>query len=147
MLLADRSEQALLRALREARGHLSDVQEHVVLMYASVQNVEAIIEKHGQAGWQEVLSVLISRLRNAIRSVDTLATAREPYAFWLLYERVHTADNVYVILDRLKSAYTLPIPYKKAKIHVKMQIGWAIYPEHGTTVPALLKWARVNNIS
>ncbi|MBP5160840.1 MAG: PAS domain S-box protein [Alphaproteobacteria bacterium] len=147
ILLADRSEQALLRALREARGHVSEVNEHVVLMYAVVQNADAIVEKHGQAGWQEVRSVLISRLQNAIRSVDTLAMAREPNAFWLLYERVHTADNVYIILDRLKGAYALPIPYKKAKVRIKLQIGWAIYPDHGTTVPALLKWAKVNNIS
>lgn len=147
VLLVDRTEQALLRALREARGHLSEVNEHVVLMYAAVQNAEEIIKKHGQAGWQEVMSVLISRLQTSIRSVDTLAGAREPYAFWLLYERVHTADNVRIILDRLKGAYSLPIPLKKAKVKVKMQMGWAIYPEHGTTAPALLKWAKVNNIS
>ena len=147
VLFTDRAEQALLRALREARGRLSEVQDRVVIMYATIKNANDLKEKYGQAGWQEIRSVLISRLQTSIRSVDTLAVAREPNAFWFLYERVHTAENVRVMLDRLKGAYTMPIPYQKAKVRIKLQIGWAIYPEHGTTVPALIKWAKVNNMS
>ena len=147
VLFIDRSEQALLRALRLARGRLSEVQDRVVLMYAQVQNADELQDKYGKEGWQEIMSVLISRLQGSIRSVDTLAMAREPNSFWFLYEGVHTAENVRIILDRLKGAYTLPIPYKKSKVKIKLQIGWAIYPEHGTSVPALLKWAKVNNIS
>ena len=147
VLFTDRAEQALLRALRVARGRLSEIKDRVVVMYAVVQNADALTEKYGQDGMKEIMGTLIARLQGSIRSVDTLALAREPNAFWLLYEGVHSADNVRIILDRLKGAYMLPIPYNKAKVRIKLQMGWAIYPEHGTTVPALLKWAKVNNIS
>ncbi len=146
ILFNDRIEQAILRALREARGDLSNIQSYLTIMVANLEGLDDVFKKFGIEGKRYVMDVLISRFKSNIRSVDTLAKAPDN-AFYFLFENIREKQNINIITDRLQNCINVPILYKNESIKLSMNLGFSIYPDNGTSAVALVKWARLNPLT
>lgn len=153
VLFVDRVDQAMLRALRTARGDLSQIEDLLLIVIFKITNIKEIEEKYGLEARRHILDVLISRFKATIRSVDTLskplqesmAKNRED-SFYFIFENVKEKDNVQIITDRIQNVALVPITYDKNEIVLNFEIGIASYPENGTTPTALIKWAKLHPI-
>ena len=143
ILLNDRIEQAILRALREARGDLSKIQSYLTVIIANVTGLNDVLKKYGPEGRRYVMDVLISRFKSSIRSVDTLAKDAED-SFYFLFENIRDKQNVRIITDRLQNCVNLPILYKEESIVLAMSLSVALYPDNGSSAVTLIKWAKLN---
>lgn len=143
VLFADRTDQAILRALREARGNLEQIQSFLSVMVLNILNFEQIEQKFGMEGRRYVTDILVSRFKSTIRSVDTLAKPKEDF-FYFLFESIRDKANIQIIIDRLKNCAKVPIAYKGENIVLDINLGVAIYPDNGTSAVTLMKWARLN---
>ncbi len=145
ILFNDRIEQGILRALREARGDLSNIQSYLTVMIGAIDGLDDVAKQFGIEGKRYVTDVLISRFKSSIRSVDTLAKAPDN-AFYFLFENIRDKQNIRIITDRLQNCINVPILYKNETIKLTMKLGVSIYPDNGTSAVALIKWARLNPI-
>ena len=143
VLFVDRTEQAILRALREARGDIEHIESYLSVMALNILNFPVIEKKYGLEGRRYVMDILVSRFKSTIRSVDTLAKPKEDF-FYFLFESIRDKNNVQIIVDRLKNCARVPIAYKGENIELRINLGAAIYPDNGTSAITLMKWARLN---
>ena len=143
VLFADRTDQAILRALREARGDLEQIQSFLSVMVLNILNLGQIEEKFGLEGRRYVTDILVSRFKSTIRSVDTLAKPKEDF-FYFLFESIRDKANIQIITNRLKNCAKVPVAYKGENIVLDINLGVAIYPDNGTSAVTLMKWARLN---
>ena len=143
ILLNDRIEQAILRALREARGDFSKIQSYLTVVIANVTGLADVYQNYGAEGRRYVMDVLISRFKSSIRSVDTLAKDAGD-SFYFLFENIRDRQNIRIITDRLQNCVNLPILYKNQSIQLPMTLSVALYPDNGSSAVTLLKWAKLN---
>ena len=146
ILLNDRIEQAILRAMREARGDLNNIQSYLTVIVGSINGLEQITEQFGNEARRYAMDVLISRFKSSIRSVDTLAKAPDT-SFYFLFENIRDKQNIRIITDRLKNCVNVPILYKNQSLNLSMTLGVSVYPDNGTSAVALTKWARLNPLN
>ena len=143
VLFNDRVDQAILRALREARGVLTNITSFLTVVVVNVLDLKDIEEKMGQDAKRYVLDILISSFKSTIRSVDTIAKPAED-SFYFLFENIKDKNNIQIIIDRLKNCANIPILYKTQSVALKISIGISVYPDNGTSPVTLLKWAKLN---
>lgn len=143
VLFNDRVDQAILRALREARGVLTNISSFLTVVVVNVLDLQDIEQKLGPDAKRYVLDILVSRFKSTIRSVDTIAKPPED-SFYFLFENIKDKNNIQIIIDRLKNCANIPILYKTQSIALKISIGVSIYPDNGTSPVTLLKWAKLN---
>ncbi|MBE6449656.1 MAG: diguanylate cyclase [Alphaproteobacteria bacterium] len=146
ILLNDRIEQAILRALREARGNLDNIQSYLTVVVGNIDGLNEIYQQCGSEGRRYALDVLISRFKSSIRSVDTLAKTPDD-SFYFLFENIRDKQNIQIITNRLQNCVNVPILYKNQSLNLKMSLGVSIYPDNGTSAVSLIKWARLNPIA
>ncbi len=143
VLFNDRVDQAILRALREARGVLTNITSFLTVVVVNVLDLKNVEERNGPEAKRYVLDILVSRFKSTIRSVDTIAKPAED-SFYFLFENIKDKNNIQIIIDRLKNCANIPILYKTQSISLKITIGVSIYPDNGTSPVTLLKWAKLN---
>lgn len=143
ILFNDRVDQAILRALREARGVLTNISSYLTVVVVNVDGLQDIEHKLGVEAKRYVVDILVSRFKSTIRSVDTVAKPPED-AFYFLFENIRDKKNVQIIIDRLKNCASVPISFKNQSISLKFTVGLSIYPDNGTSPVSLLKWAKFN---
>lgn len=146
VLFNDRVDQAILRALREARGVLADVKAYLMVVVVTLTGLNDIELTHGNEAKRFAVETLVSRFKSSIRSVDTVAKGPGD-SFYFLFENVRDKQNIYIITSRLRSCTNLPIIFKEEQLHVGIEIGFSSYPDNGTSPMALIKWAKLNNKS
>lgn len=146
ILLNDRIEQAILRAMREARGDLNNIQSYLTVIIGSVNGLDEIAEQFGNEARRYAMDVLISRFKSSIRSVDTLAKAPDT-SFYFLFENIRDKQNIKIITERLKNCVNVPILYKNQSLSLSMTLGVSVYPDNGTSAVALTKWARLTPLT
>ncbi|MBP5535015.1 MAG: PAS domain-containing protein [Alphaproteobacteria bacterium] len=146
ILLNDRIEQGILRALREARGDLTKIESYLTVIVANIDGLADVFKKYGAEGRRYVMDVLISRFKSSIRSVDTLAKDAGD-SFYFLFENIRDKQNVRIITDRLQNCIHLPILYKEESIKLTITLSVALYPDNGSSAVTLIKWAKLNPMS
>ncbi len=146
VLFNDRVDQAILRALREARGVLADVKAYLMVVIINVLGLKEIESTFGNEAKRFAIETLVSRFKSSIRSVDTVAKGPED-SFYFLFENVRDKQNIYIITSRLRNCAQLPILFKEQRLKVDIEISFSSYPDNGTSPMALIKWAKLNNKS
>ncbi len=146
VLFNDRVEQAILRALREAKGVFADIKAYFMVVIVTIKGLDEIETLYGNEAKRFVIETLISRFKSSIRSVDTIAKA-PGNSFYFLFENVRDKQNIYIITSRLRNCINLPIVFKDNQLHVDLEISFSTYPDNGTSPMALIKWAKLNNKS
>ncbi|HUX39066.1 MAG TPA: diguanylate cyclase, partial [Rectinemataceae bacterium] len=131
-LFADRFKQALIAA---ARDRLS-----LAVFCMDLDGFKPINDTYGHAAGDEVLCEASRRWSAAVRKVDTVARMGGD-EFAVLAPGVRTKDEALLIAGKLAVVLDEPIATQAAMVRVGTSVGWAIYPDDGGELEALLRRA------
>ncbi len=131
-LLADRMDRALIRAQRKL--------SMVAVLFLDLDNFKQINDSWGHAVGDFVLEKIADRLRQNVRSVDTVARIGGD-EFVIVLEDVTKDDIAIAKTKQLLDALATPISIGTESIQSSTSIGVAFYPHHGDTAQLLLERA------
>ena len=112
------------------------------LMFIDLDRFKNINDSLGHAVGDEVLVVLAARVRLLLPPDAVIARFGGDEFVALLLENV-TLQRVESVAWRIVRALQEPVPVQGYDLHVTASIGIALYPEHGTDAPSLIKRADI----
>ena len=128
----DLFRQALSRARQEREG--------LALFFIDVDRFKAINDTYGHAIGDRVIETVAKRLVGSVRSNDTVARLSGD-EFVVVARGVRHPGDAERIARHLTEAFAAPIRHDKVVLRVKVSVGIALYPLHGSGVEALMKRA------
>jgi len=130
VLFNDRLEQALRHAARTG--------EKLAVLFIDLDDFKMVNDTHGHRTGDQLLLETTTRLAAITRAGDTLARLGGD-EFTIILQDVKTAETALLVarkhIQNLFHHYLID----NRKLFVSASIGVAIYPEHGTTMEALVK--------
>ncbi|HKK00805.1 MAG TPA: EAL domain-containing protein [Desulfuromonadales bacterium] len=133
-LFHDRLQQALAQAKR--------YNHQLAVMYLDLDRFKLINDAFGHAAGDKVLRVTTERIRDCLRSEDTLARFGGD-EFTLLLPQTNQHDNAAVVAEKIVTQLRAPIFLDDHEIFSSASIGIALFPEAGETPEALIKSADI----
>jgi diguanylate cyclase (GGDEF)-like protein/PAS domain S-box-containing protein len=128
-LFRDRTHQALHRSTREGSGF--------ALLLLDLDHFKKVNDTFGHPSGDALLVEVANRLRRALRSGDTVARLGGD-EFGILVPGVADAVAAQVLVDKLRAALGEPFMLGRAAVEVEASIGWALFPNHGDDIEALV---------
>lgn len=129
-LLKDRLAIAIQLARRNNHG--------VGVIFLDLDRFKLINDSLGHNTGDELLKAIASRLRDVVRSSDTVSRLGGDEFVILLPEVTEVAD-VRVVVQKLIDTIAKPIEAGPYEINATMSVGVAVFPEDGDTVESLLQ--------
>lgn len=133
-LLQDRLEQAVQLAQRQA--------SKVVLAFVDLDNFKVINDSLGHAAGDELLIEIASRLRLALRGVDTVARYGGDEFVLIIGEQASSEDTRH-LLDRVLTLIQAPLTLEGHALRINCSIGVSVYPDDAQDLDSLLRVADV----
>ncbi len=131
-LLSDRIRMAIAQSSRSNKGF--------TVMVLDLDGFKKINDALGHAVGDSLLRVASSRLRAALRNVDTLARVGGDEFVALLYDAVEESE-VQTVARRMIAAIQLPFLIQDNALYISASIGAATFPQHGSSEVTLLAHA------
>ncbi len=132
VLLADRMQQAMHQCQRRGNS--------LAVAFLDLDGFKTVNDLHGHSIGDELLIVVASRLRSALREGDTLARIGGDEFVAILSDLEHPKDCE-PVLARLLSAASEPIILHHIPLQVSASIGVTVYPQDGVDAEQLLRHA------
>lgn len=132
LLLADRLELAM--ATSERLG------EYLAICYLDLDGFKPVNDRHGHAVGDQLLIEISRRLKQTLRSNDTVARVGGD-EFVILLGGLHEPDECRVFLDRLLQAVQHPFQVQDGAVQVSASTGVTIFPTDRTEPALLIKHA------
>ena len=120
VLLADRLEQAMVRACRS--------ENVLAVLFIDLDNFKPINDEHGHATGDDLLVAIAERMRNSLRSVDTLARLGGDEFVAVLSDLSEPGD-AQPLVRRVLEAVAVPLDIRGLKLQVTGSIGLTFYPQ------------------
>lgn len=114
-------ERALARAAR--------YQRLVAVGMLDLDDLKPINDRYGHAAGDRVLVEVARRLRDSLRSEDSVARVGGD-EFVLVFEDLAGEDDLAGLLERLWQSLQQPIAFGESNIEVTVSLGIALYPSH-----------------
>jgi diguanylate cyclase (GGDEF)-like protein len=128
-LLLDRLQHLIAQSARN--------NSNFALLYIDLDKFKIINDTKGHAFGDQVLFETASRIRQAIRSSDTVARIGGD-EFVVLLENISNEKDIALMVETLTIALNKAYLIHDEKFDVNCSIGVAIYPDDGTTSDNLL---------
>jgi diguanylate cyclase (GGDEF)-like protein/PAS domain S-box-containing protein len=119
-LLTDRLEQAIARSRRSGKS--------VAVCFLDLDGFKAINDRHGHDAGDQLLIVLASRMKEALREGDTLARVGGDEFVAVLLDLADFAASL-PLLGRLLAAAAHPVQVGNVLLQVSASIGVSFYPQ------------------
>ena len=132
ILFNNRLEQSIEKAKRNKLKF--------AVLFIDLDHFKEINDSLGHAIGDEVLKIITSRLKNAIRKEDTVARLGGD-EFTIILEELTLAQDASLIANKILKSLTVPIEIENSKLYVSSSIGISIYPDDGKSVQNLLKFS------
>jgi len=129
VLLDDRIEQAFRRSRRSG--------ERFTLIAVDLDGFKDVNDVRGHRAGDVVLKTLARRFEAVVREADTVARVGGD-EFVVLSLGTGTEERAAALVGRLQSALRRPFKVEGASVEIDGSIGWAIYPDDGSTAEDLL---------
>ena len=129
-------EQRLQDALKEA----VETNGRVTVVYIDVDRFKDINDRYGHRMGDSYLEHISSRLRSAIRSIDTLARVGGDEFLIIAPQRKSDTDFT-SLQDRLRDCFQQPFELDGHSFKGSASFGLASFPEHGATAEELKRHA------
>jgi diguanylate cyclase (GGDEF)-like protein/PAS domain S-box-containing protein len=127
-LYADRLAQALRAAERRGEG--------AVVALLDLDDFKRINTRYGHLGGDAVLKAVARRTRRAIRAIDTVARVGGD-ELALVLPGVQSKAAASALLEKIRAANALVVPFGRRRIPVSVSIGAAIFPGRARTEKGL----------
>lgn len=131
-LFSDRMAQALARAKRH--------QERVAVLYIDLDRFKLINDGLGRAVGDQLLRILATRLREAMRNEDTVARPGGDEFIVMLAELGH-ADDAALLAQKLARLVAQPVLIDQHSLTMSASIGIGIFPDDAADAETLLNAA------
>lgn len=132
MLFREKLEHAVSIARRE--------RSEFTLMYLDLDGFKQINDRFGHDAGDQVLKVCAGRLRQCLRSSDSVARMGGD-EFTLLLENTDSATGIANLAQKVIDSIEMPIQLGPVAVSVGCSIGIAVFPDGGSEVDSLLKHA------
>ncbi|MDP4535786.1 GGDEF domain-containing protein [Alkalimonas collagenimarina] len=141
----DALTQTLNRSIMLDRiGHAISVskreQSQFALLFVDLDNFKPINDNHGHAAGDAILQLVSARLTSALRDSDAVSRHGGD-EFLLLLNHIKSEEDVIQLAHKIGRAITQPYQIDGHEISLSASIGMAIYPEHGSSIPDLIRYA------
>lgn len=133
-LFLDRLELSITQAARR--------NQRVGVMFLDIDRFKLINDTYGHHEGDQLLKEFAQRIRNCLRSGDTLARQGGD-EFTVLLPDVNSADDVVTIAKKMLSELRRPFSVAENDFTATASIGIAVYPEDGETPEALIRNADI----
>ncbi|HVR13070.1 MAG TPA: diguanylate cyclase, partial [Gaiellaceae bacterium] len=131
-LLDDRIEQAFARSRRSG--------EPFTLIAIDLDGFKEVNDVRGHRAGDTVLKTLARRFEAVVREADTVARVGGD-EFVVLSIGTGGDERATALVGRLRHALRRPFRVDGAAVEIDGSVGWAVYPDDGTTGEALLSVA------
>jgi diguanylate cyclase (GGDEF)-like protein/PAS domain S-box-containing protein len=131
-LLMDRCQHALARAAREG--------ERLAVLFLDLDRFKHFNDSLGHPVGDALLQAVAPRLQQVLRGSDTVARLGGD-EFVVLLEDVETAANAQLVARRIVEAFKAPFELGELSLTATTTVGVSLYPDHGTDVTSLFKYA------
>ncbi|HSD02708.1 MAG TPA: bifunctional diguanylate cyclase/phosphodiesterase, partial [Gaiellales bacterium] len=137
LLFQEHLEQALARA---QRGDLA-----VAVLFVDLDDFKLVNDSHGHATGDELLRVVASRLREAVRATDVVARLGGDEFLVLVadVDRDTAADAAERVAENIRAALRPPVVLPPCELYTAASIGAALYPADATSAEELLSKADI----
>ena len=112
----------------------------MALLFIDLDHFKEINDSLGHEVGDEVLGIVTTRLREAVREGDMVARLGGD-EFTILMEDLSHGHDASVLAKKILEVLVKPIEIGEHKLYVTSSIGVSLYPEDGTTAQNLLKYA------
>jgi diguanylate cyclase (GGDEF)-like protein len=110
------------------------------LLFVDIDGFKELNDTHGHQVGDELLSEVARRLRKTLRGDDAVARLGGD-EFAVILPGVSTREEVHAAAQRVHDAVAGPFRLDDLLVHLRVSVGEAISPRHGTTIDALVKHA------
>jgi len=126
--------------LRRQLEQKSGERPSFALLFIDLDHFKKINDHYGHGAGDRVLVTVASRLKESVRVTDVVARYGGD-EFVVLLKGVAQADDVIVTEEKIRRIVEEPVQLDHGIARVGVSIGWALFPEDGEDVDALLKIA------
>jgi diguanylate cyclase (GGDEF)-like protein len=131
-MLLERATQLIAQARRNGSG--------LALCYVDLDGFKPVNDRYGHHAGDAVLQEISTRLRRALRIVDTVARTGGD-EFVLLLPGAVSASAVETVLQKLMLAFREPVHYRGHDIVVGASMGWALFAREANDLDTLMALA------
>lgn len=131
-MMDDRITQAISTAKRHGRG--------LALFFIDVNEFKSINDKLGHSAGDRVLTQIAARLQDAVRNVDTVSRHGGD-EFLVLLPEIEKMANAKLVAEKLHEAVSATMTVSGKTLCIRLSIGIAIFPTHGTESAAMIAYA------
>nr|WP_259397328.1 EAL domain-containing protein [Shewanella sp. SG41-4] len=129
-LLADRLTQSMRRSQRQ--------NSLIAVAFLDLDRFKKVNDSYGHSIGDELLIVVSTRMKEALRNEDTLARIGGD-EFVAVMENITSVADCEPILERMLRAASDPVDIDGIRLDVSASIGVAIYPEDGADADQLMR--------
>lgn len=131
--------QLMLR-LKAAMALAASSPKQLAVLFLDIDKFKSINDDYGHDVGDEVLKAFAMRLRQALRTADTVARLAGD-EFVVLAEGVQDKATAAQVADKLQQAVVQPIEAGGQQLHITSSIGLSLYPNDNSDMETLLKHA------
>ncbi len=132
ILFNDRLEQSLKKAKRS--------NTKIAVLFIDLDHFKEINDSLGHAVGDDILKIIASRLNGAIRNEDSIARLGGD-EFVVMIDSLTQGQNASLLAQKILTVLAEPITLEGHILYVSSSIGISIYPDDGTNINDLLKFA------
>jgi len=133
-LLSDRLNLALHQARRN--------RERMAVILLDLDNFKDVNDTFGHRVGDKLLQAVGRRIRNLLRSGDTVARVGGD-EFVLLLPRIGSRESAAIVAEKLLGAFREPLVVENQEIHITTSVGIAVYPDDAEDGDGLITCADI----
>ncbi|RZI41952.1 sensor domain-containing diguanylate cyclase [Herbaspirillum sp. HC18] len=126
----------LRRQLEQKTGD----QPRFALLFIDLDHFKKINDQYGHGAGDKMLAAVAGRLKDSVRVTDVVARYGGD-EFVVLLKGITAVDDIIAAEEKIRHVVEEPVQLDHGAARVGVSIGWALFPEDGEDVEALLKIA------
>ncbi len=112
----------------------------VAVLLVDLDRFKPINDSYGHAVGDEVLKSIAFRLKDSVRSSDTVARIGGD-EFVVVLDTLRSTEHADRVAQSIGASLSKPFPVSGNQITISASVGLALYPAHGMAVQSLIKKA------
>ncbi|WP_338539810.1 sensor domain-containing diguanylate cyclase [Paenibacillus tundrae] len=123
-----------------AINHAERSEGRLAVLFVDTDGFKQINDTYGHEVGDQVLVETAKRLKENIRSTDSVARLSGD-EFSIILNQLNDDHDAEVVCEKLGTAFIAPIEVSSNFIHLSLSIGISVYPRHGEEPAELLRYA------